>query len=523
MFQFSPISSFDVSNESSLVYSSYFGGSDNDHGLCVVQDSKGNIVIAGITESSDFPTTAGAYDQTFNGESDVFISKWTNDGKSLLFSTFLGGTADDTYIGSTGDPFHSLDIAIDSADNIIIYGTTSSTNFPTTIGALNETFNGNSDVFVTKLAKDGSSLIFSTYLGGSEKDFFNLGNQRLVLDETDTIYITGQSESSNFPLTPNALNDTIQDREAFLSKISADGSSVLYSTFLGGSDKEFGMTLALDSTNNMIISGLTYSNDYPVTSTAYDTTYSNDDLFISKISSDGSSLIFSTFLGGSGWEQVNGLVVDDNDDLLFTGTTTSTGFPTTSTSLGSTHNGSFDIFVSRLSADGTTIMACTLFGGTSKDFPSCLISSATGSPYILGYTLSTVSTTPNAFDSDLDGSSDYLLLKLDSSLSNLIYSSYLGGSSTDDHGVYYDGDGHDAGELVLLNTNSSLIVGSTRSVDFPITTDAYSNASSGSSDVFITNLMEKPVIIPSPATTSTYFIVPIIAMLLFIPLIRRKN
>ena len=140
-------------NAGSLIYSSFFGGVGNDHGLCIAQDNQGNIILAGLTYSSDFPTTETAYDQTHNGESDVFISKWSSDRTELIFSTVLGGSDDDNCIGTTGVSYHSLDIAVDSANNIVIYGTTTSDDFPVTSGALNETYNGNQDLFLTKLAE----------------------------------------------------------------------------------------------------------------------------------------------------------------------------------------------------------------------------------------------------------------------------------------------------------------------------------------------------------------------------------
>ncbi len=511
----------EINNEEvALLYSSYFGGTENDHGLCIVQDSQGNMLIAGITYSNDLPTTENAYDQTFNGEADVFITKWSNDGTELLFSTYLGGSESDTYIGSTGIAFQALDIAVDSKDNIVIYGATSSDDFPVTTGSINETYHGNQDLFITKLAKNGSTLLFSTYVGGSERDYQNLGNNRLVVDNEDTIYITGQTKSTDFPVTVNAINDTFQVQEVFLCKINPEGDTLLYSTLLGGSGQEFGMGLALDSDKNMIIGGTTQSSDFPITAEAYDQTYSESILYITKIAENGSTLLFSTFLGGTNWDQLAGIHVDTKDDLYITGSTGSTNFPTTDGVLRNDHNTEFEVFISKLAANGSTLLASSFLSGTSRNFASGLTLSKEGDPYIIGYTKSTnFPTTANAYDSTLDGTTDYFIAGLNPDLTELKYSTYLGGSSTDDHGKIEAADGHDAGEMVMLSSETVMMVGSTRSNDYPVTTDAINKSWNGAADIFITQIKHIP---PTTTTTSEPgFEIGVLALL--VVLIKRKK
>ena len=222
-----------------------------------------SIFIAGWTSTSYFPTTANAFNRTkSDSDSDIFVARFSPDGSELIFSTFIGGTQ-----GNFGDGF--VGIALDSNDNVILGSYTSSTEFPTTIGAYDRTYNGGDfDAVITKLAADGSELLFSTLIGGSGQDSII----SLLVDSSDRIYLAGNTESSDFPTTLGAYNRTHGGHEdLFVACLSSDGSTLEFSTFLGGSSWETWPLMALDSAGNIYLGGSTCSNDYPVTPDALNT------------------------------------------------------------------------------------------------------------------------------------------------------------------------------------------------------------------------------------------------------------
>ncbi|MFX0061784.1 MAG: SBBP repeat-containing protein [Candidatus Hermodarchaeota archaeon] len=285
------------------------------------------------------------------------MCKLSVDGSSLLYSTFLGGYGDD----------YGQGIAVDSAiggvwpgaNNAYITGYTGSVTFPTTPGAINETHNGGTDVFVCKLSADGSSLLYSTLLGGLEHDF----GEGIAIDSANNTYVTGTTTNAakDFPTTPGAINETHNGGpegsnyayDVFVCKLSADGSNLQYSTFLGGSGNEWGYALTVDSANNTYVTGVTVDavTDFPATSGAInETIYGSADAFICKISVNGSILLYSTFLGGSGNEEGKGIAVDSANNIYVTGITEDavTDFPTTPGAYDETHNGNYDVFVCKI-------------------------------------------------------------------------------------------------------------------------------------------------------------------------------
>ena len=221
-----------------LIYSTFLGSSSSQdyiysHGSMKI-DNEGNVNITGYTNSTAFPTTSGVYDESFNGNRDVFVTKLNASGSALIYSTFLGGSADD----------RGFSLALDSEGNAYVTGYTTSTNFPTTSGAYDVSSNYYDDVFITKLNASGSALIYSTYLGGGGSDigFF------IALDNEENAYITGRTYSSNFPTTADAFDVSLNGYEAadiFVTKLNANGSALIYSTFLGGSGSDVAMLLLL--------------------------------------------------------------------------------------------------------------------------------------------------------------------------------------------------------------------------------------------------------------------------------------
>ena len=249
-----------------VVYSTYLGGSSDDQGYGIAVDSSGNAYVTGDTYSSDFPTTASAYQPALNGISDAFVTELNAAGNGLLYSTYLGGSKGDFGQG----------IAVDSSGNAYVTGYTYSSDFPTTAGAYDtscgtdEECNSTADAFVTKIdtTKTGSaSLTYSTYLGGSSYDF----GWGIAVDSAGNAYVTGEADSSDFPTTASAYQPAFGggSSDAFVAKLSATGGALLYSTYLGGSSNDYGYGIAVDSAGNAYVTGEADSSDFPTTASAY--------------------------------------------------------------------------------------------------------------------------------------------------------------------------------------------------------------------------------------------------------------
>ena len=291
-YTFTVTGSYDPTRElvidPNLAWSTYLGGNGNDWGKGIAVDAAGNAYVTGQTESGNFPTTAGAFDTTYNGDCDAFVAKLNASGSGLVYSTYLGGGNSDTGLG----------IAVDAAGNVYVTGETESGNFPTTAGAFDTTDSGG-DAFVAKLNASGSGLVYSTYLGGSGR---NLG-YGIAVDAAGNAYVTGWTDCSDFPTTAGAFDTTYSGSRynAFVAKLNASGSGLVYSTYLGGSGRDQGLSIAVDAAGNAYVTGQTESSDFPTTAGAFDTTYQGgDDAFVAKLNASGSGLVYSTYLGGSG-------------------------------------------------------------------------------------------------------------------------------------------------------------------------------------------------------------------------------
>ncbi|MEW5986533.1 MAG: SBBP repeat-containing protein, partial [Chloroflexota bacterium] len=320
-----------------LEYCTFLGGDDLDVARAVALDAAGNVYITGGTWSLDFPTTAGAYDVDHNGLRDVFMAKLAADGTQLTYSTFLGGSAQE----------EAQALALDGSGNAYLTGWTSSTDLPTTPGAFDSTFGGLFDGFVTQFNSDGSDLTYSTYLGGSNED----RGAGIAVTGSGLALVTGHTLSSGFPTTAGAYDTTYNGSyDAFVSRLNAAGSSLGFSTFLGGSGEDRGYALAIDAAGNSYLTGVTYSANFPVSADAFDNALGGDrDAFVSRVSSTGAALVYSTYLGGSNWEDGYGIGVSVTGNALVTGRTDSADFPTTLGAYDTSANGDYDVFVSKFS------------------------------------------------------------------------------------------------------------------------------------------------------------------------------
>jgi hypothetical protein len=327
----------------SLIYSTYLGGGGDDSGFDIAVDGSGNAYVTGYTYSYNFPTVnpfqSTLHDGTFGG-SDAFVTKLSSFGNSLIYSTYLGG-GDITGIHAFD---FGLGIAVDGSGYAYVTGYTECSNFPT----LNpyQTYQGGTDVFVTKLSNSGASLIYSTYLGGGSPDY-GLG---IAVDGSGNAYVTGWTGSTNFP-TLNPFQSTSHggypDKDAFVTKLSSTGNSVIYSTYLGGGSDEAGTGIAVDGSGNAYVTGYTSSSNFPTLNPSQTTFQGYNDAFVSKFGSAGNSLIYSTYLGGASPDSACGIAVDGSGNAYVTGYTHSSDFPTLNP-YQSTYQGGLDVFVTKI-------------------------------------------------------------------------------------------------------------------------------------------------------------------------------
>ncbi|MDE2060129.1 MAG: SBBP repeat-containing protein [candidate division NC10 bacterium] len=447
-----------------VAYSTLLGGSGDELGLAIAVDAKGHAYVTGRSESSDFPTSKGAFRSKHAGAADVFVTKLAPDGASLVYSTFLGGSGDDWGHG----------IAVDAEGHAYVTGETTSANFPTTREAFSRKHNGDRDAFVTKLASNGARLIYSTFLGGSSEDW----GHGIAVDAEGHAYVTGGTRSANFPTTREAFSRKHNgDRDAFVTKLAPNGARLIYSTFLGGVQYDWGYGIAVDSEGHAYVTGETTSANFPTTPGAFDTKpYSDRDVFVTKLAPDGASLVYSTFLGGSRSDWGHGIAVDAKGHAYITGGTLSADFPTTPGARDTSFKGHGDAFVTKFAPDGASLVYSTFLGGTDYDVGFGIAVDDEGHAYVTGRTKSLdFPTTPGAVNTSYNGWGDAFVTKLAPTGSALVYSTYLGGSQ------------HDWGEAIAVDKEGhAYVTGGTKSSDFPTTPGAFSSTLKGDGDAFIT-------------------------------------
>jgi len=407
------------------------------------------------------------------------VSKLNPDGTALLFSTFLGGSGRE----------RGRAIVLDKSGSVFVTGETNSTNFPVTAGAYDLSVNGvGLDCFAAKLSGDGTTLLYGSYLGGNADDV----GYAITVDETGNAYITGETASGNFPTTPGAFGYYFSGiSDIFVTKVNTTGSALVYSTYLGGSLQERGNSIETDASGKTFIAGQTRSDDFPTINGSYDTTFNGgtNDGLICKINSDGSSLVYMTYLGGSVTDTLNDIVIDSKGNAYVTGRVDSPDFPTLSGGFSTVLSGSADTCYSKLSADGTTLMVSTFLGGSNQEAATDIHHDSKGHVILSGSTFSAdFPTTSDGYDTDHNGLGDLYISKMTEDGTTLTYSTFLGGSNNDvaDCMAVY------GSEFVYLN-------GYTRSSDFPTTAGTILTSYSNNTDAYVSKLA-----LPVPPTkTST--------------------
>ena len=333
-----------LSTAGSVVFSTYAGGSLNDQAEGVAVDGAGEAFVTGLTFSTNFPTASPLQGVNLAASGTAFVAKLNAAGSAFIYSTYLGG--------STQDAANA--IAIDSAGEAYIVGSTSSSNFPTSGPLQTNNRGGPGDAFVAKLNATGSAFVYSTYLGGSEPDTANA----IALDAAGEAFVVGSTASANFP-TASPLQSTLGGPEdAFVAKLNSAGSALVYSTYLGGSAADYGNSVAVDATSEAFVTGYTSSIDFPTASPIQGNNAGKEDVFVTSYNAAGTALLYSTYLGGSDNDLGNRIVVDASGNAVVVGElgAGSTNFPTVSPIQG-TEAGSDDALVVKIAPSTTTAAA----------------------------------------------------------------------------------------------------------------------------------------------------------------------
>ncbi len=433
-----------------LLYSTYLGGAGADAAEAVAVDGSGDAFVTGGETSVNFPT-ANPLRKSNAGSSDVFVAELNPAGTSLIYSTYLGGSAFDK----------GTAIAIDSSGSAYVTGYTSSPDFPTTSKSFQTTYLGNSqsEAFVVKLSAGGSALAYSTYLGGTGGDF----GQGIAADSTGDAYVTGSTQSSDFPVA-NPLQATLGGgSDAFVTELNPAGASLVYSTFLGGAGSDSGQAIAVDSAGEAFVTGFTFSTNFPTQNPFQSVNGGSTNAFVSKLSAGGSALLYSTYLGGSGDDRAFGVALDSAGDAYVTGAAQSANFPTTTGAYQTALGGGTNAFISKLSPSGAQLSYSTFVGGSAADQGNGIAVDAAGDAFIVGSTSSSNFPTLNPTQSALaEGScsspcSNAFVSELKTQGNALVYSTYLGGSGPD----YGQG-------IAVDSSGNAYVAGATASSNFPI-------------------------------------------------------
>lgn len=400
---------------SDLIYSTYLGGTFGSRGNAIAVDSSGSAYVTGETTSNDFPTTMGAYITnvgTFDVD-DAFVTKLKPDGSGLVYSSYLG---DNHSLHGVGAADIGFGIALDSNNDAYVTGATDSTGFPTTMGAFETSLPFGSSAFVTKFKADGSGVFYSTFLGEIVPGFFN----GIAVDSSGNAYVA-QSTASGCPATMGAYKTMpLGNFDGCLSKLSTDGTGLVYSTYFGGSDSELVYAVAVDATNHAYVTGSTASRDYPTTAGAFqETSAGGTSAFVTKFKDDGTDLVYSTYLGGgdagSGDDSGFAIALNSVDEAYVTGDFSFT-FPTTPGAFMRIKPGEPSVlngFVTKLAADGSSLVYSTYLGGEQRDQGFGIAVDSFGNAYVTGQTLSAnFPTTVGAYQTTSKGS-DAFVSKLD--------------------------------------------------------------------------------------------------------------
>ncbi|NEP74554.1 MAG: hypothetical protein F6K25_19060 [Okeania sp. SIO2G4] len=483
-------------NNVNIEYSDLLGGSNFEDGRGITTDEEGNIYITGSTNSIDFTVTANAVQNSFAGGNefgfgDAFVAKYSPDG-TLIYSTYIGGSGDD----------FGTDIEVDESGDIYVTGNTNSVDFPT-VNALQNTYGGGEflgDAFVIKLSNDGTNIEYSTYLGGQDNDF----SSGIAVDDNGNVYITGDTGAllrfpivpltgiGDFPTTENALQNTLINefnRDGFVSKISTDGSQLIYSTLFGGNDTEVSNDITIDSSGNTYITGDTRSVDFPTENAVQNSLGGDRDIFITQLNSDGSDLIFSTYYGAVDGDTGNSIAVDEVGNIYVGGSSGSQiiggdavvppvgEFPTVNALQDNFAGGESDGILMKINSDRSVGYA-TYLGGANFESIEGLDIDGVGNTYIIGN----------------DNFADAFVRKISNDGGTVEYS--ISFETNNNLGIF-------GNDIAVDEVGNAYIVGSSNSTAFP---EFIPGGSSTANDIFVAKLnsSSQPPNIPFPNIPSSF-------------------
>jgi hypothetical protein len=441
-----------------LKYNSYYGGNESDEGRSIAIDNQKNFYLFGFTLSTDLPTTPNSFQDTLKGSYDVFIAKFDSFGNHI-WTTYLGGS--NVEIASTIKTTHD--------NNLILLGYTNSIDFPTTPNAYQSFIGGQYDVFITKIDTSGQ-LIWSTFFGGIGSE---LGID-LTIDLNNNLIIGGQTNSSNFPYTLGAFQPLpLGGNDAFIAKFNSLGQ-LIWATCYGGTSTEDIHAITHDFENNIIITGMTNSNDLAISSNAIQTTNNGFfDIYIAKFSSNG-NFLWSTYYGGSNYDDIYGVQSDSLNNLYFAGITLSNDFITTPNAFQTSKNNGNDACIFKLSKNGDLIWS-TYIGGDNDDAAYKIYIDKNNN----------VTTLINTLSDTLSLHSDTVFTNYPLSLEN-VYIITIDSSGIPLWSTYFGGDNNDrAYDLKILSDGNLYFFGSTESSNLPFTSNAFQASKNLYSDCYI--------------------------------------
>ena len=472
-----------------LSYSTYLGGTDYNYATGIAVDASGAAYITGYTSSVDFPVSGGVQGIFAGGSCDsevntapcfdAFVAKLNPQGTGLIYSTYLGGTGDD----------RGARIAVDAGGEAYGAGFTDSLDFPTA-SPLQSANGGGAcgttaypepcyDAFVVKLSAPGSSLVYSTYLGGTGDDFAS----SIAVDSSGDAYVGGLTSASNFPVTYGSLQTSYGGGpfDGFLAKINPSGSALVYSTYLGGSQEDHVNDVVLDSAGSAYLTGQTNSANFSVqggfqpkyTATTCGSALSSIpcfESFVTKLNSTGSALVYSSYLGGTAASYGDGIALDSSGAAYVTGWTTSKDFPVTDGAFDTKWSGSDEAFVAKITPAGDAIGYATYLGSINPDQANAIAVDSSGNAYIAGYAYGGKLPVSSPLQVNSGGLYDVFVSEFNTIGSALVFSTYLGGAGDEA-----------ANDLALDSSGNVYVAGDTFSTDFPVTTSALTTAYTGGS------------------------------------------
>jgi hypothetical protein len=456
-----------------VVFSSFLGGSGTDTGNGIDVGDDGSIYVTGDTDSMNFPVTPGVVQDDLTGglfQTDAFVTKISPDGDAIVYSTYLGGQGTD----------RGYDVAVD-ADGVVTVGGLASEGFPTTPGAFDASTQNAG--FVSRLSDDGSELVYSTGLGT------NTAVYGLEIDDDGNAYIAGFSLQAFFQATPGSFQPNQNSGgDGIVGVLNPDGTGLVWGSYIGGSDREFALDIARDGQGNVIVVGGTPSDDFPVVNAFQDTKGDAPDAFVAKIVPDGSALSYSTYLGGDGSglsDRAFGVDVDSAGNAYVVGRTTSNDFPVSANRVQD-YGGNQDAFVTKFGTNGNMVYSTYLGGGNVEDGAAIEVDDD-GNAHVVGSTGSVDFPTEDATQSSSGGGQDGFVATINTAGSALLFSTYLGGSSTDVIGFRVADE--DGDPLALDDDGNLYITGRTSSSNFPVL-NALQETNAGEEDAFVVKLGE---------------------------------